>query len=181
MSKTQKTPAAPPPQDDGNEGFLQRWSRIKQENTAANAASPPAAPQEAEAKVDAPPLTDEDMPPLDSLSEQSDLQPFLSSGVSDTLRRKAFRKIFLGGKFNIRDGLDDYDEDFTEFAALGDVVTAEYRRWQERMAKAQEEDAQTAEEVDFAESDAADETEQAEADETDTADTSPQDEKGKPE
>ncbi len=34
--------------------------------------------------------------------------------------------------FNIRDGLDDYDEDFTFFEPLGDTITADMRHQMER-------------------------------------------------
>ena len=34
--------------------------------------------------------------------------------------------------FNVTDGLDDYDEDFTTFAELGDVVTHEMKRMLEK-------------------------------------------------
>ena len=72
-------------------------------------------------------LTDEDMPPLDTLDEDSDYSGFLSPGVSETLRRRALRKLFSSAVFNIPDGLDDYDDDFTSFAALGDIVTSDMK------------------------------------------------------
>ena len=72
-------------------------------------------------------LTDADMPPLDSLDENSDYSGFLSSGVSEALRRRALRKLFSSAVFNIPDGLDDYDDDFTSFAALGDIVTSDMK------------------------------------------------------
>ena len=72
-------------------------------------------------------LTDEDMPPLDSLGEDSDYSDFLSPGVSEALRRRALRKLFSSAVFNIPDGLDDYDDDFTSFAALGDIVTSDMK------------------------------------------------------
>ena len=72
-------------------------------------------------------LTDEDMPPLESLDENSDYSGFLSSGVSESLRRRALRKLFSSAVFNIPDGLDDYDDDFTSFAALGDIVTSDMK------------------------------------------------------
>ena len=77
---------------------------------------------------DLPPLADEDMPPLETLTEESDYTGFLSPKVSDELRKLALRKLFHGSQFNICDGLDDYDEDFTKFAKLGDVITAEMRQ-----------------------------------------------------
>ena len=72
-------------------------------------------------------LTDEDMPPLDTLGEDSDYSGFLSPGVSEALRRRALRKLFSSAVFNIPDGLDDYDDDFTSFAALGDIVTSDMK------------------------------------------------------
>ena len=121
--------------------MLARWSRVKHNarKEAQIAAAQPAAAKATPAPAESePPLTDADMPPLETLTSDSELAPFLSRGVSDSLKRKAFRKIFLGGQFNIRDGLDDYDEDFTHFTALGDVVTTEYRRWRERYDKIEE-------------------------------------------
>jgi len=76
-------------------------------------------------------LTDEDMPSVDSLDENSDYAGFMSSGVSDKLRKVALRKLFAGAGFNIRDGLDDYDDDFTSFPPLGDIVTSDMKHRQE--------------------------------------------------
>ncbi|MBX2869174.1 MAG: DUF3306 domain-containing protein [Acidiferrobacterales bacterium] len=72
-------------------------------------------------------LTDADMPEIDTLNEGSDFTGFMSPGVSDKLRKLALRKLFAGAGFNIRDGLDDYDEDFTNFAPLGDIVTCDMK------------------------------------------------------
>ena len=74
-----------------------------------------------------PVLTDADMPDLDTLDENSDYSGFLSPGVSDRLRKLALRKLFSSAGFNIRDGLDDYDDDFTRFTPLGDMVTADMK------------------------------------------------------
>ncbi|MEA3302057.1 MAG: DUF3306 domain-containing protein, partial [Pseudomonadota bacterium] len=111
---------------------LSRWSRRKQASRAAKddpGGSVVSNAIEAETEEPEPqPLTDEDMPPLKSLTEESDYRGFLSPKVSDELRKLALRKLFHGSKFNICDGLDDYDEDFTNFAKLGDVITAEMRQ-----------------------------------------------------
>ncbi len=71
--------------------------------------------------------TDEEMPPLESLGPDSDYSDFLSKAVSPELRRAALRKLFSSPKFNVTDGLDDYAEDYTQHAPLGDIVTAEMR------------------------------------------------------
>ena len=53
------------------------------------------------------------LPDIDALEESSDYSVFLSDGVPDTLRRLALRKLWATNPlFGVRDGLNDYDEDF---------------------------------------------------------------------
>jgi len=109
------------------EDFLRRWSRRKitakhpyaegQTDTTPLSPEPPARPLPCDA----------DMPALDKLDDDSDYSGFLSPNVSDELRDKALRKLFHSAAFNVCDGLDDYDEDFTTFEALGDILTADMR------------------------------------------------------
>ena len=87
----------------------------------SNEASP--APPEADAP---PPPGDADMPPLESLGPESDYSGFMSPGVSEELRRVALRKLFHGPLYNITDGLDDYDDDFTSFAVLHEAFHARH-------------------------------------------------------
>ena len=136
------------------EGPLRRWARRKREvarEAAESAARRSDEPRDAsegagdarEATGDASEsvvveekvLTDEDMPPLASLDENSDYSGFLSPGVSEALRRRALRKLFSSAVFNVPDGLDDYDDDFTSFAALGDIVTADMKHQAEMEAE----------------------------------------------
>ncbi len=152
---------------DTNEEFLQRWSRRK--TTAMENAQDAEAAQEKEPAVPAsepelPPKTDADMPPVESIDESTDMREFFSPEVSEKLRRVALRKLFHLPQFNIVDGLDDYDDDFTTFEALGEIVTADMRHQmeleQERPASSQAEEVA---EQDIDESDtlsAADETEE---------------------
>lgn len=74
-------------------------------------------------------LTDADMPDIDTLDDKSDYTGFMSPKVSEELRKIALRKLFSSSGFNIRDGLDDYDEDFTlsQFEPLGDIVTSDMK------------------------------------------------------
>ena len=114
-----------------DKGFLARWSertleardRLDSDGSRDRMSVDPAAGDRKEAPV----LTDEDMPSLESLDEGSDYSGFLSPGVSRDLRRKALRKLFHGARLNVADGLDDYDEDFTGFLPLGDIVTSDMR------------------------------------------------------
>ena len=137
------------------EGPLRRWSRRKREavrekeaadearrrdasrapSEAVQDAREPAGDAPAPATVEEQDLTDEDMPPIDSLDENSDYSGFLSPGVSEGLRRRALRKLFMSAVFNVRDGLDDYDEDFTNFEALGDIVTSDMKHQAEMEAE----------------------------------------------
>ena len=135
-------PAAPPSDDE--EGFLSRWSRLKNaersgvgEESEQDIAAPAALSVDdgATEETESAPLTDADMPPLESLSGNSDVSGFLSKGVSEGLRRAALRKLFHSPKFNVCDGLDDYCEDFTNFPALGSTITADMRHHMERLLK----------------------------------------------
>jgi len=112
--------------DDQREGesFFQRFSRRKvearQEEEKLNAVA-------VEEVVQEPELTDEDMPPLESLNEDSDYSGFMSSKVSETLRKAALRKLFHSPQFNVISELDEYAEDFTKFELLGDIVTSDMK------------------------------------------------------
>ena len=139
-------------QQDEQEAFLTRWSRRKALARKGEALEEPAAdtddatvPPEAEGgQAVAPPeqreleepreeedsaLAEEaaELPPLESLSEDSDYSAFMREGVPADLKQDALRKLFHSPKFNVRDGLDDYDLDFTNPEPLGDIVTAEMR------------------------------------------------------
>jgi len=124
------------------ESFLQRFHRRKtearQNAVEPTAATPPdsAPPHPAvAAPVPQQDLTDADMPPLESLTVDSDYSGFLAEKVSEGLRRAALRKLFHSTEFNVLDELDDYAEDFTTFSALGDLVTADMRHRLEVEAK----------------------------------------------
>lgn len=72
-------------------------------------------------------LTDADMPDIESLTASSDISGFLGKGVSAALRKAALRHVFRQPKYNVRDGLDDYDDDYTFFEPLGDTVTSDMK------------------------------------------------------
>jgi len=129
------------------DGFLDRWSRRKSlaRRGAELQAQTPAPvletsldelPKTADANAEPEQfLTDADMPPLESLGPDSDYSGFLSRGVSEALRRNALARLFRSPAFNVVDGLDDYAEDYTKFAPLGDIVTADMRHQLEQRLK----------------------------------------------
>jgi hypothetical protein len=89
-------------------------------------------------------LTDADMPPIETLNPESDFSVFMSSGVTDKLRNLALRQLYKTPSFNIRDGLDEYDEDYTFFEKLGDTVTCDMRHGWEMEAKKKQEEEESA-------------------------------------
>jgi len=123
--------------EDLEENPLQRWSRRKltAEQDIDSHEFNNEQTLNSEPEPEKPALTDDDMPPIESLDENSDYSGFLSPEVSEGLRKLALRKLFHMPTFNIRDGLDDYDSDYTEFAKLGSLVTADMKHIAEVEAK----------------------------------------------
>jgi hypothetical protein len=66
-----------------------------------------------------PERTPVDLPPIDGICENDCVSAFMQPGVDETTRRLALRKLFHQPKFNLRDGLDDYDGDFRLAAGDG--------------------------------------------------------------
>lgn len=121
----------------GTEPFVDRWSRLKRAAAEETQDGPSVEPP-AEAAPPSAALTDRDMPPVEDLSADSDYTPFLSPKVSEPLRRLALRKLFHSDDFNVCDGLDDYAEDFTRFAGLAGLVTAEMKHRLQRLLDAEQ-------------------------------------------
>ena len=121
-----------------DDNFLTRWSRRKQESRQPGSMIDEltAEPSEKTTEKSITPrdYTDEDMPALESLTEESDYSCFLSPKVSETLRKKALRILFSSPGLNVCDGLDDYDEDYTSFEKMGDIITADIRHQMDRLA-----------------------------------------------
>jgi hypothetical protein len=132
-----RTPRPGPDEDDA-QPFLQRWSRLKTEARAGESAGvEPTARAVIEPGADAPPASEapSELPDIDQLDQDSDYSAFLAPGIDPLLRRLALRKLFRSPKFNVCDGLDDYCDDFTRFAPLGETVTADMRHQLERAAR----------------------------------------------
>lgn len=85
------------------EPFLSRWSRLKQESAAA----PPAPPAPTPASGPVP-----ELPPVESLTLESDFSGFLHPKVEERLKREALKKLFGDPHFNRMDGLDVYIDDY---------------------------------------------------------------------
>lgn len=170
-----------------HDSFLARWSARKTESRK-NVELPEPEEQEAAAReedaVAGPPDRGSEpaeeaapeLPPLESLDENSDYSAFLDSRVDTDTQREALRKLFQSPKFNVTDGLDDYDLDYTNPEPLGNIVTAEMRhRIQlelEKLARLDDESEDPEETVAAVDSDAQDEP--AEEADVDTNDEHPE-------
>ena len=123
-----------------SENFFSRWSRRKQaasedtrpptppapQQPATAAGSPaatarPPAPSEGDlpspAAAAAAPSAPPSLPTLDdvqSLTPQSDFQPFMQAGVGSEVRNAAMKKLFADPHFNVMDGLDIYIDDYSQ-------------------------------------------------------------------
>ena len=124
-----------------DEGFLKRWSRLKQDGEKAEPEEPgaersplPARGESDDAaeggevedaatrdEIDEAASQELELPDIDSLDKDSDYTAFMREGVPDALRRRALRKLWLSDPVLANlDGLNDYDEDF---AALFQTVS----------------------------------------------------------
>jgi hypothetical protein len=122
----------------GDETFLRRWSRRKQaaggDHPTSNDPFPPE-PVPAPQSPPAPVLTDEDMPPIESLTPESDFSGFMSPGVSEGLRQRALRVLFRSPQLNARCPLDSEYYDCANMTPLGSIITHEMREEMEREAE----------------------------------------------
>jgi hypothetical protein len=128
-------------EDMADEGFLNRWSRLKRDSQApATAPVPQPAPQSAPAPAqqtslaaDADPAVTRAassstaagaapdrqeqgpvLPSIDELSLESDFSPFMRAEVDPAKRVSALKKLFSDPHFNRMDGLDVYIDDYTK-------------------------------------------------------------------
>jgi hypothetical protein len=101
---------------------LKRWSQRKLEAARAvpDAVDAPAAvpvPPPAGAgtpqPVATPPSATVPLPPVESLTIDSDFTAFLQPKVDETLKRQALKQLFRDPHFNVMDGLDVYIDDYS--------------------------------------------------------------------
>lgn len=107
------------------EGFLRRWSRLKQAEPQPPEAPPPPPPQ-AEPAAEPPPQPD--LPDIASLTKDSDFSPFLRPGVPEDTHREALRALWRSDPiFAVQDGLTDYAEDYANPDVVGDAVKTAWK------------------------------------------------------
>ena len=69
-----------------------------------------------------------ELPDIDSLTAESDFTAFMRKGVPKTLQRKALRKLWASDPvLACLDGLNDYEEDFTDAATVIEGMKSSYQ------------------------------------------------------
>lgn len=108
--------------DEHEQGFLSRWSRRKldQDSAEEEQSLTPATEEPVETVEASAQITDTDSEQEKPIWQRDD--------VDEETRKSALRALFRKPEFNVRDGLNEYDDDFTKFASLGNVVTHEMKR-----------------------------------------------------
>ncbi|WP_297807975.1 DUF3306 domain-containing protein [uncultured Methylophaga sp.] len=101
------------------DGFLSRWSRRKLDADEAEQQAEETRPEQ-----DAAP----DISEPEAASQAEEKPIWQRDDVDADTKKAALRKLFHKPEFNLRDGLNEYDDDFTQFAGLGSVVTHEMKR-----------------------------------------------------
>lgn len=91
---------------EDREPFLERWSRLKQEQPAEQ---PEAKPAVVEAKEE--PVAP--LQPIEDLNPDSDFTPFMNPKVDGATRSAALKKLFADAHYNIPDPYEAYSGDWT--------------------------------------------------------------------
>ena len=103
-----------------SDGFLSRWSRLKNEAKAEPQEPPALAPAPAEQEhAEAPPP---DLPPVETLTKDSDFSAFLQAGVPEELKKAALAKLWTSDPlFSQPEVFDLHMEDYS-FPSVPEVV-----------------------------------------------------------
>ena len=94
-------------EDKRQEAFLNRWSRLKQQNTQEEAKPAPAADARPEPAPAAP------LPAIEDLKPDSDFTPFMNPQVDAGTRRLALKQLFTDAHFKTIDPFEPYSIDLT--------------------------------------------------------------------
>lgn len=108
-----------PTQPRSTEGTPESDGREDANETATRAKTPPP-----------PGSLDDTLPDPETLEAGSDFTGYMVPGVSSALRRRALKRLWATGNYNVRDGLDDYDLDYTQqLKPMASELAGKLRRW----------------------------------------------------
>jgi len=123
--------------DEKDEGFVQRWSRLKQQAreeqrpeeapAAVPAEAPPVADKKDEKKEEKP-FDPAELPPVESLSKDSDYSAFMRPEVPQELRQKALRQLWATDPvLSSPDVFDMHNLDYNAVPTFPEGVKTLYR------------------------------------------------------
>src|ERR1700674_2440559 len=94
----------------GKEAFLSRWSRLKRTTESSDALPVvnSARATQPDAKANESIAQPQVLPPIESITLETDIAGFLHPQVDPAVRRSALKKLFQDPHFNVMDGLDTY-------------------------------------------------------------------------
>ena len=104
---------------ENNESILSRWSRRKLDKPAV-------AEQETVLPVQVQPETTP-TPEKQIVDETEEIPIWQQPDVDPEVKRAALSRLFRQPEFNVVDRMNEYDDDFTSFASLGNIVTHEMK------------------------------------------------------
>jgi hypothetical protein len=95
------------------ENFFSRWSKRKlgTDEQVPAAEAPPPSPAPVAAEPQTPPPTLED---VQTLSFESDFKRFVAPDVAPDVKNAAVKKLFANPRFNVRDPMDVYADDYSK-------------------------------------------------------------------
>jgi hypothetical protein len=78
------------------------------------ASVPTVDPQTSDLRAGAPTADAQPLPPVESLTIDSDFTRFLGPKIDESLKRRALKQLFRDPRFNVMDGLDVYIDDYSQ-------------------------------------------------------------------
>ena len=112
------------------EDFFSRWSKKKTDDASNPITETPAASEHSVLRSDdiVPPTPDAARPltheGVANLTHDSDFSSFMASGVDESVKLSAMKKLFTNPHFNVMDGLDIYIGDYNTFEPITPEILA---------------------------------------------------------
>lgn len=124
-----------------SEGFASRWARVKRERAAGVADPSPIAENSTDQALNVPTAQTEGnasdadavvqaLPPVETLTPESDYAAFMQPKVPDALKRQALKQLFRDPHFNQMDGLDVYIDDYSVSTPIPQEWYQDMPSWQ---------------------------------------------------
>lgn len=119
---------ASPPESTGNAGAASATAREHGTVRTDGDVAPPDPRTTEPTQEPRPCESPQDLPPLSSLTRDSDFTRFMRADVPEEIRRQALRTLWRSDPvLACLDGLNDYDEDYSHVRTLSQVVRTAYR------------------------------------------------------